>query len=194
MSRSKLLMAIAALLVSTAPLHAQIPDSIQVGTRLRVTDVSGRIVTGNLVESDTIVVLHSTQRRRSYSMPMAEVQRVEVSAGRHRHVLRYTFLTMGISAVGLGAVAAAAWEPCESESLFSCLLATDSRADEFLVFAVVGGVLGVPLGLLVGITSVHEVWREAGTGSLAAPQPSLGFVPLPGGGLGLGASIPVGKR
>jgi hypothetical protein len=195
MARSKLLVAVSALLMYATPLDAQIPDSIPAGARLRITDSSGRTITGNLVASDTVVVLRSPERRRSFSVPMADVQRVEVSVGEQRDMFRYTFFTSAISAGALGTWAAATWEPCapKSGNLLNCKWASDSRSDEFLVGAAVGAVLGVPVGLLLGIAMVQDVWRDLAIGSPAVPKPSLGVTPTPGG-IGVAASIAVGRR
>lgn len=197
MTRSKLLLAVAALiLAAAAPLTAQIPDSISMGARLRITDAQGRTTMGSFVAKapDGTVVLRNEWHGNVWtdSIPAEDVRRIEVG-GRHRHVLKHLAVTTAVSTGAFAVLVAAAWEPCRCTEFLCCAFTPESRGQAFEWGAVIGGVLGVPVGLILGIAIRHETWRDVGVGTETVTKPALRFAPTPDGGFSLGASVPLGR-
>ncbi|MDP2956235.1 MAG: hypothetical protein Q8N53_07430, partial [Longimicrobiales bacterium] len=118
MTRTALLVAVAALLPFAAPLEAQLPEGRVIGARLRVTDARGQAITGALVLTapDGMILLR----------------------------------------------------------------VSGSRFDS---------IPSVPIGLIVGLVNVQEIWEDVGVGQEVPPKPALRVAPMPGGGFSLAASI-----
>lgn len=178
------LVAIAILLLHPMRLEGQVPEP---GARVRLTHVSGERVQGTLQElgadSARLVATSGTP----VVVSLAEVRRIEVSLGRRREFWKHLGMTaMGLSAVG-GVLAASSYEPCDEDVLFGCLLSPESRSEAFLWGALVGGVTGIPAGVVVGAAVKREQWRAV---SQPAAQPvQVSFRPILGSRIGASATL-----
>ena len=196
----------AILLGSLAPQPGSSQTSIPAfpGQRVRVTVSPGR--TG--VHSETGMFLGSGQTivgelegasggtisvadphgPGSWQIPAESVQRVEVSLGHERRMGRSVFQwTVGLAA-GFGILGAMAWEPCDEVGFMACFMVPESRSEGFAWGAAGGFILGLPIGLIAGLTK-HEIWRDESVQGLKASIQAA-----PGGGVGLGLTLPVGNR
>ena len=113
---------------------------------------------------------------------MASFTRVEVQRSRPRIAGAGRGLLIG---GGIGAAAGAViryltYEECESEVLFGCLLAAESRGEEAMYSAVVLGILGGIVGLIGGSASPGERWKSV------SPGRQISLAPSSDGGVALG--------
>ena len=154
---------IAVLLASPPTLRGQSAapaGTLAAGSRVRLSRLGAKPRVGIVVEqtADTLRV-RWPEFSNSVAVPLADVSRLDVSAGRHRRVLRGMALgTLSVGALG-AAVGAFAYQPCTSTEAFGCLLAPTNRSEAVAVGGVLGGTLGLVVGSLVGLQS-HESWKE----------------------------------
>jgi hypothetical protein len=188
MARSTVLLAALALVLSTSALEAQVlRDTSLIGSRVRVTSLQGRKITGTLAREapDGTLVLRTGRWSLPFdSIPAAEVQRVEVFVATHGSILKSTLVTTVISSAAFGLLTAATYSEPD--------ILVDSSGDAFVLGAFAGAVVGLPLGLIIGLVRKTDEWAEVGPGSGVPPRLSLWLAPTRGGGFSVGTSIPVG--
>jgi hypothetical protein len=150
---------------------------------------AGQTIVGELeATSNETISVADPHGPGSWRIPAESVQRVEVSLGQERRMGRSVFQwTVGLAA-GLGIIGALAWEPCDQTGFMACFMVPESRSEGFAWGAAGGFILGLPIGLLAGLKK-HEIWRE---------EPVQGFrasiQAAPGGRIGLGLTLPTGRR
>lgn len=149
-------------LTVTQAAEGQAPDAL-VGKRVRVLGLTGTVLGAT---PDTLEFLQDTQGS-PIRIARSRVDKIEVSTGRHRQVLKGSLIGLGVGAL------ATAW-------FLHGFCGADSpcQEDEFLVAATVFGLPPVAVGAWIGALVRVERWRS---------------VPLPGGGnsLSLGVQIPL---
>ena len=124
-----------------------------------------RLVSASLQEDQQIVRIISTSndtvvfRSETYpvtrSLPLAEIQRVEVSSGLHRNTARgavYGLFAGGIAGAIIGAVT---YTPCEGW----CIMVPNSSGEAAAFGAAVFGAVGLVAGTIVGGLTQTEEWH-----------------------------------
>jgi hypothetical protein len=162
-------------LAAVAPVAAQVSrETLPDGARLRIVDTASRKIefVGDFVRwvGDTMVVVRVGTTEQS--VRLRRWNRIDVSLGRHQHVVRNGLIGAAAGAVVLGAVVAASVnpEPTRSDTCLplgpegSCWGVTVSgtpREQGAAVGAAYGSVLG---GLVGGITGLfpREKWVVVG--------------------------------
>lgn len=138
-----------------APASAQTtPDP---GSRVRAIQ-DGRTITGTLVviTPDSVEIVDGTGQRRT--LANRAIDSLQVSTARERHFLRYFAITTAVGALVGGVISAATWEECHEEGFLSCFLVPESRMDAALLGAAAGGVIGLPVGAVIGVALRRDVW------------------------------------
>lgn len=131
---------------------------LEPGVRVRVTQANGIRHDGIFqgLEADSARITAS--RGAMVAIPLSDVRRLEVSTGRHRRFWKnFGLATAGAAALGAG-ISAATYEPCNDEVLFGCLVSPSSRTEAFMWGAVAGGMIGVPVAVVVGAAVRQEQW------------------------------------
>jgi hypothetical protein len=159
----------------------------RVGERIRILTVKGDSYAGTLRElSPQGVVIGES--RGSRTVRAEEVAYLERSTRRYRRFGRNFFFSVIGTGVATGAIAAAAWSPCRSNQFLGCLMASDSRSEEFGFGLVVGGVLfGIPLGTITGSVIQYDDWE--GIPFPGTEESTVTIAPVLDRGFGLSASI-----
>jgi hypothetical protein len=140
---------LALLLVS--PAQAQEPDPAPLlGQRVRVSTPNGPSVTGKLVEQDGTKLVVSDQKGSLTAIPVADVSRIELSAGRKSKALLGAVIGAAVG-LGVGLWAATTW-------------CSESGCDNEVGGVLVLGVGGAGLGALVGAAVRTERWRQVPAG------------------------------
>ena len=148
------------------------------GARVRVTQPREQPRTAVVVArtTDTLFVRWADVADTA-ALPLTLIDRLEVSAGRHRSVGKGAAMGTLIG-VGAGAIlGAVTYSPCEG---LNCIATPDSRGQATLYGGAGGGVLGLLIGSLVGLKS-HEEWQRVSLGSR--------LVSSRGAGTGLGITL-----
>jgi len=182
-------MMVAALLwIAPAALSAQGP--LRPGDRVRVTQADGSEVTGTVqyVRDGDIRLLTVSQADRL--LPSEGIRSVERSLGRERNfVENFVLSVVGGAAVG-GLLGAVTWTPCNDTGFMACFLHPSSRSEAFGFGMIVGGTLGVPIGLVLGLADRDDIWEP-----VTVPGPdglALQMAPVVGvDRVGFTASIPL---
>ena len=78
------------------------------------------------------------------------------------------------------------WSPCTDTGFMACFMHPDSRGDAFVMGAMFGTAIGLPLGLVAGLISKHDVWQPVD----AHGRPILSIIPGRAGGFDVALSIP----
>lgn len=158
----KAVVAISAFCIASAPLLAQEPAELAVGTRVRVRSVSGsgkldRGIEGRVERfgGDTLWV-RPTEGGDLSTYSASPRQALFVYGGRASSAGRGALLGAGAGALAGAAIGFAAGGDC-SDDEWICF---DRGTTAFLAGAGLGltGLLG---GLIVGALSSHDVWRRA---------------------------------
>ena len=183
-------LAVAALTVLLpAGVSAQLP--LNTGVRVRVTRTNGNTVVGRF-ESATAeeVKLSNEATRAEYLIPQSAIRRIERSVARTRRFGRNFAIAAGtVSALG-GIVGAATYTPCESTGFMSCFMSPDNRLQAFGMGLAAGAMVGVPIGLIFGLTARHDQWEVVSARQDSEPQ--FRIAPAGAGGVVLGLSMVVG--
>lgn len=174
-----------------APAASSGQDLPEPGTRVQVTRGDGWVILGELTwaSADSLRVVDGAET--VHTMPLTAVEGMRRSLGRHRKFARNFLVTAGVAAIGAGALGAVTWSPCESTAFMGCLMHPGSRGEAFEWGMAVGGIIGVPAGLIVGATRRYEEWVEVDLGGperasvsiepLLGPRPGIVVTLRPGG-------------
>jgi hypothetical protein len=180
------------LVALVAPRTAWGQAPVAAGERVRVRYDNGSLK-GVLHEiAPTGLRLRTSEGDTTAVIDFNRVTGVERSVGRGRNFVKYFFLTVGASATVIGAISAMSWSPCTETGFLACLMHPNTRGDAFVMGFVGGGVVGVPLGLILGLAAREEKWERA----VMPPQSGgrIALRPIVGRNVGLAASIPFGGR
>jgi len=185
LTASLLLLAVLALSLS-----AQVTP--ETGDRIRVKLLDGSTADGTFVTASPGQILLEMPNRL-LEVSIHDARKVEVHAGTERRFMRRFGISVGVLSAASAATGALLWSPCEPTVIFDCLLQPSSRSHAFVVGAFVGGVIGVPVGLLLGAIPVDR-WEPA-----MLSQPLIGSAHLQGisvgpDGFAVSLSLPVGVR
>ena len=157
------------LLILVQPVAAQV--GARVGDRVRVFTSSGDRHTG------TIAVITSSSLRlddgTGLSVPLADVDRLQVSRGQQSRALRGLAVGTGLG-VGLGAVVGALYYPTDDAGCPEF----DGRGACVVGWSVVFGAVGLVVGVVTGALSKTDRWEDVAVG-----QFSFSLAPLGGDGL-----------
>jgi len=164
-----------ALLLPAAHVEAQLVE----GDRVRIGFINGGGVTGTFAESTpTALVLY--RGGIPIAVPRAQIGEMERSLGKRGDFGRNLLVSVGASALIVGGMAALVTDPSEPCDMFC------GRQSAFVLGAIGGGVIGVPIGLIAGIASYQERWERL---PLSTPN---GFSLLLGyGALGVAFRLPL---
>ena len=160
------------------PLVAEGQSQLSAGARVRVTapsaDLERYVTTIQQVRGDWIVVDdHGTSR----TLALANVTSMEIRTGTRRQTLRGAAFGLGIGAL-TGAVAGSlTFEECVPQSLFDCLMATESSSEAAGMGGIIGGVVGAAAGAIVGSFRRTDRWS-----SIELPV-SVAITPMRSGGV-----------
>ncbi len=169
--------------VLTLPLQvtAQI---FEPGERVRVRSADGGFTQGVVSSvSQTFIIIRPEAGGPDLELSISEASRIERSV-QVRRFGRNFGLTMGASAAAGGLLAALSWSGCSG----FCIV--DSRADAFAAGVAGGALIGLPLGLIVGLSATGQGWEP-----LSAPATSgtgISFSPVAGAWLGVSGAFAVG--
>ena len=182
------------LLGVATPAAAQTPPDLEPGSRIRVVDQQGHETVGTLflATSDSLIV-DANQGTRRHAFEVSSVSALQVSQGRYRHVARTTLITTAASALLGGLIGAASYQPCDAKG-WGCMLAPDSRGEEFGWGLAAGAAIGLPVGLIVGLAVKHDRWADVPLPGGRAQEPVVRLTRRPGGLVGVGLSVPLGGR
>jgi hypothetical protein len=173
-------------LATTFPVPAFAQASPQPGEWVRILTVDGTSLTGTLAAASTEAVILSGAGAGK-SVRMADIAYLERRVGRYRRFARNLGLTVGSASVAGGMLSAITWTKCVSNEFMGCFLAPESRTDAFAWGAVAAGVVGVPVGVVVGLARRYDRWEALPlAGSRAA---TLSIEPVFVGGFGVAGSI-----
>ena len=153
------------------------------GHRIRIKQVDGTVLTGRLVtlSPETIQLWISSDDLAE--VPVARIEVLETSLGRHRRPDKYLGLTVAATSIVGVTMGFIAYDP-------SCTFFCFTRSQYVGIGFVYGAIIGLPLGLLIGSVVTEERWNPA---SLPAPTaPRLTIRPLIGSQVGFAGSIRVG--
>jgi hypothetical protein len=167
------------------------------GERVRVALSDGERLTGTVGTSADGDLSLVADRGEERMIALSHVASLELSEGRHRRFGKYFFLGLGISSVVGGAIMAATWEPCRETGFLSCLLHPESRGHAMGLGLLAGGAVGVPVGLVAGLTMREERWRAVHMPQPITSEPTASNIsirPLIGAGAGVMATIPLPLR
>lgn len=181
--RNVLVAAIAMALTTPTLGNAQARPTV--GDRVRVQQADGRMVVGTVerISPEEIVLGGST-------LSLDGIESIERSLGERRRFGRNLAITMGVAAGAGGLISAISWSPCRETGFLACMLHPESRSDAFAWGFAGGGIVGLPLGIIIGLAEKSERWEPV-------TRPFFGPVALrlvTGGGRGVGvrASLPLG--
>ena len=163
------------------------------GERVRIHQVNGTVVTGTVqAVSPQAVRLLGTTGGAEWEIAQDQIRQIERSLGLHRKFWRNFGITVAVSAVGFGALAAVSWSPCTPTEFFGCGMHESSRGEAFQVGLVGGAIIGVPIGLIVGLAVKKERWEPLSLSGQG--QDRFSIRPILGRELGLSASFAFGNR
>ena len=174
---------IAALVAATLPIAAGAQSA---GDRIRIRQADGRSVVGTVVEASASG-MRLLGQGGEFVVATDQIRTLERSRGEGRAFAKNFFLTTGAGALVYGILFAATHEPCSGW----CIGPT-SAGEAFAWGVVGGGIISMPIGVIVGLVVKGERWDR-----LSLPRPAnvaLSFGPVGGNGFAFRGSIPVGGR
>jgi len=170
-----------------APASGSAQDGPSIGDRVRVQQADGTVLVGTVegISADEIVLGSSTAD--SQALSLEGIESIERSLGDQRRFGKNLAITMGIAAGAGGLLSAISWSPCRETGFLACLLHPESRGDAFAWGFVGGGILGLPLGIIIGLAEKDERWERIARPAFGPVV--LSFAVHPERGAGLRASV-----
>ncbi len=156
------------------------------GDRIRIKQVDGPVLTGRLARfSAETIHLFPDSGGPWVEVPIEGIEALETSLGRRTRYRKYIPLSM-LGGAFVGAAYGAITGYTSSTGFFSF----DQPEVRAAVGFVYGGLIGLPVGLILGSVFREERWNR---GALPAPTaPRLTIRPVIGSGVGFTGSIRVG--
>jgi hypothetical protein len=150
------ILAIGAMLLSPFAASAQAPRAPE--TRVRITQQSGLVTVGTLraLSPDSVIYLDRQGKPQGLALQNVELER---SIGRTGRFWKTFGITVAAGAAAGGLISAATWEHCESDAFFGCFMVPASRAEAGILGVLAGGVIGIPIGALLGAVIKVEGWE-----------------------------------
>lgn len=177
---------IAALVAATLPIAAGAQSVATAGDRIRFRQADGSSVVGTVVEaSDSQMRLLGPGGE--FVVARDEIRTLERSRGEGRAFAKNFFVTTGAGALVFGLLSAATFEQCSG-----FCIGPNSAGEAFAWGVVGGGIIAMPIGVIVGLVVKGERWE-----GLSLPRPAnvaLSLAPVGGTGFAFRGSIPVGGR
>jgi len=176
------------ILATLLPASAQGQSWPSGGRRVRISKWDGTTVTGALARTsgDEVTVLAGVGGAE-FTIPLSDIETMERSLGRKRQFGKNFVVALGVTSAAAGILSAAAWKPCTETGFLACMLHPASRGDALAWGLVGGAALGIPIGVIAGLTISKEVWETTGTSGREAPRLSL--LPVLGPNPGVAASV-----
>lgn len=169
---------VALVFLVSATADAQAP-AINAGARVRVTskvhDYNRRVATVSAVRRDSLVLF--MKKGNSATVALSDIDRMQVSVGRRRMVLRGMLAGGLIGAVTGAAAGAATYEECKDQI---CFLTPVSAGEAAAGGATILGVVGVAVGGVIGALVTTDRWGPA-----TVPG-TISVAPSPGGRVAVG--------
>ena len=178
---------IALFLAASLPTPCIAQSRLQLADRVRILSFDGSSRTGVLRELSSDSIRVSVLGEQQRWVRQADVAYLERSAERHRRFGRNFALTIGSTAAVAGMLGAITWTKCVSNEFLGCLMHPESRSDAFLMGATIGGVLSVPVGVILGLAIQYDRWEPARMAEVR--RSGLSVKPEFGRGPGLSASF-----
>lgn len=148
----------ALLLFQDASAQVEIKEGDKVRFKLsNGTKIVGRVVQINSEEIGLIP--RWTKYERLFQIE--GLTRIDKSLGRQRNFKKYFVTTLAASTIFVSSYSALTWEPCISEGFMDCFMAPRSKTEAFKMGAIIGGLIGLPLGFIVGYFIKEERWTGA---------------------------------
>ncbi len=145
--------------VLLAPGLATAQGPLAEGARIRIKQPPKVVWVGTLhaLSTDSVAFVDAYGKRFSLARHNIEIER---SIGRTRNFWKHFGLTIGGGAVVGGLLSAITWTECRDTGFLSCFLVPESRAEAFGYGFLAGGVVGVPVGVLLGSLVKVERWEK----------------------------------
>lgn len=174
-----------AILMAIGSIEARGQDSIGVkpGSRVRIHSLDGVVWIGTLMSIDSELARLTRGGGDLLSIQHARIERIQVSIGRERTVASTMLKVGGALTLFGGVFGAISYRPCVPQNFLDCYLSPNSRGAAFLFGGAAGGVVGLPLGLLIGLHK-RDIWRDAKIAVPAAPRSQFSLTPVIGSGVG----------
>jgi hypothetical protein len=160
-SRGFLMKHLLLVLILLAPQLAMAQHPVPEGARIRVRQPPSLIWVGTLqsLSPDTVTFIDGQGNRLSLARQNVELER---SIGRTQSFWKHFGLTVGGAALTGGIISAVTWTECNESGLFGCFMEPASRGEAFGWGFVAGGLVAVPLGVLLGAVIKPERWIKVG--------------------------------
>jgi len=144
------------MLLSPIAAFAQEPPTLE--TRVRVTQSSGLVTVGTLrsLSADSIVFIDPQGKPTGLALQNVALER---SIGRTGRFWKTFGITVAAGAAVGGLISAATWEQCESDAFLGCFMVPASRGEAGILGVLAGGVIGIPVGALLGAVIKVERWE-----------------------------------
>ena len=157
------------------------------GDRIRIKQVDGTVLTGTLATlSPETIQLSVGLDDRMAEVPVAQIEALEISLGQQSRVGKYIGISMLGGALVGAAIGGITADP-GSDSLFP---AFDDPGFRMAAGFITGGLIGLPVGFILGSMIREERWNPA---AIPAPGESgLTVRPVIGNGVGFVGSVRVG--
>ena len=180
---------IALLILLPAGIPAQ--EVSLVGQRVRLHPRGGSVITGQVTSATAGEIRLLVEGSDSeVEFHRSSITGLEKSLGEHRKFAKVLFMSVGATAALTGAVSAISWKPCRDTGFMACLLHPESRGAAFSWGAVGGAVIGLPIGIVLGLTMKSEKWASVKPD--AFQDMSISILPILGNRPGVGASLSLG--
>jgi hypothetical protein len=187
------LLGILLIVLAGLPIPGSAQSSPGPGARIRIAQTDGTVQTGTLEDATPRrISLLSDQEGQEYVIPMARVGKVEASMGLERRFGKYCAIGVASTSVLAGTISAAGWSPCTRTGPFACLLSPESRGEAFMWGLVAGALIGVPIGLVVGLSVQEERWERVTLPG--SPGVTVSIRPVIAPRPGFSASMSIGGR
>lgn len=150
-------------LISRPVVAQELRSALTVGARVRVSApaLGGAPRLARVVSStaDTVVLKPSDARDFTVAVPLAEIDRVEVSAGHRPRKARFALIGFVTGTVVGGILGSASYsDPCVKDPAICAGWFHETRQSDAISGAFVGGVLGTVGGAVLGQLWQREVW------------------------------------
>ncbi|MDH3204968.1 MAG: hypothetical protein OEO79_00065 [Gemmatimonadota bacterium] len=143
--------------VLPAASHAQ--TVLSPGDRIRFREAEGAVVIGVVSAISAEEVRLATQDRSGHVVSRDQIESLERSLGTERRFARNLFISVGAGAAIGGVMGAVTWKPCRETGFLACFLHPASRGEAAQWGTAAGALIGVPIGVIVGLATRHEVWE-----------------------------------
>lgn len=151
------------LIPGIVPVHGQdakAGNKVNIGDRVRVVGPpSHEPITGRVTQL-TPTTIYIKNRSMIRELPLSSIQRLDVSISQKRQTLEGLLRGSLSGGIAGGIIGFMTYRKCTDTGFMACFMRPENRGESFLWGAGTGVALGGIIGIIAGVSTIQDEWKQ----------------------------------